>query len=268
MEAPRIVTPSSDRVRAPCPHYRSCGGCSLMHAADPFVATWKAQVIETALAAHDPATDIRPTPDLAPPVAAAGDAGRAAHEKGRAGGVSRAAVRRDRAADRMPCAGARAGRTDPHAGRDHADRRFTLGHAVLCADPDRHRRGLRSDGRQAAGRTSAGSAAAVSGQDRPADLGRRACLCRPCSDPPVRSGHDRPAPRGFPSGHARGRSRPARRRDRGAGGFDPHRRPFRRLRHLRPALGNPHPGARRRRRRDPDRRPDAGRPARARPQIP
>ncbi|PWK59922.1 class I SAM-dependent RNA methyltransferase [Roseicyclus mahoneyensis] len=61
METPRIVTPSSDRVRAPCAHYRSCGGCSLMHAADPFVAAWKAQVIETALAAHDLATDIRPT---------------------------------------------------------------------------------------------------------------------------------------------------------------------------------------------------------------
>lgn len=61
MDAPRIVTPSSDRVRAPCAHYRSCGGCSLMHAADPFVATWKAQVIETALAAHDLPTDIRPT---------------------------------------------------------------------------------------------------------------------------------------------------------------------------------------------------------------
>ena len=32
-----------------------------MHAADPFVAAWKAQVIETALAAHDLATVIRPT---------------------------------------------------------------------------------------------------------------------------------------------------------------------------------------------------------------
>lgn len=61
MEAPRIVTPSSDRVRAPCAHYRSCGGCALMHASDSFVAMWKAQVIETALAAHDLKTEIRPT---------------------------------------------------------------------------------------------------------------------------------------------------------------------------------------------------------------
>jgi 23S rRNA (uracil1939-C5)-methyltransferase len=61
MEAPRIVTPSPDRVRAPCAHYKSCGGCSLMHASDGFVAAWKAQVIETALAAHDLKTEIRPT---------------------------------------------------------------------------------------------------------------------------------------------------------------------------------------------------------------
>lgn len=60
MDAPKIVTPSPDRVRAPCAHYRSCGGCSLMHASDPFVATWKAQVIETALAAHGLTTEMRP----------------------------------------------------------------------------------------------------------------------------------------------------------------------------------------------------------------
>ncbi|MEI4485331.1 class I SAM-dependent RNA methyltransferase [Frigidibacter sp. MR17.14] len=47
---PKIVTPSADRVRAPCPHYRACGGCSLQHASDPFVAGWKRQVVEVALA--------------------------------------------------------------------------------------------------------------------------------------------------------------------------------------------------------------------------
>jgi 23S rRNA (uracil1939-C5)-methyltransferase len=61
MEAPRIVAPSPDRVRAPCPHYRACGGCGLMHASDGFVATWKAQVIETALAAHGLTAPMRPT---------------------------------------------------------------------------------------------------------------------------------------------------------------------------------------------------------------
>ena len=61
METPRILTPSVDRVRAPCAHYRSCGGCSLMHATDRFVAEWKAGVIAAALAAHGIAALIRPT---------------------------------------------------------------------------------------------------------------------------------------------------------------------------------------------------------------
>jgi 23S rRNA (uracil1939-C5)-methyltransferase len=52
MAAPRIVTPSPDRVRAPCPHYTSCGGCGLMHASDAFVADWKAGVIRQALSAQ------------------------------------------------------------------------------------------------------------------------------------------------------------------------------------------------------------------------
>lgn len=49
---PRILTPSSDRVRPICPHYRACGGCSLMHASDGFTAGWKRRVVETALAAQ------------------------------------------------------------------------------------------------------------------------------------------------------------------------------------------------------------------------
>lgn len=50
--SPRILTPSPDRVKPVCKHYRACGGCSLMHASEGFTAAWKAQVVEAALAAH------------------------------------------------------------------------------------------------------------------------------------------------------------------------------------------------------------------------
>lgn len=50
--APRIVTPSSDRIKPICGHYRVCGGCSMMHATDAFTTAWKQQVVMTALAAQ------------------------------------------------------------------------------------------------------------------------------------------------------------------------------------------------------------------------
>jgi len=59
MASPRILTPSPDRVRPPCPHYRCCGGCDLMHASDGFVEGWKADVVRTALAAHGLPAPIR-----------------------------------------------------------------------------------------------------------------------------------------------------------------------------------------------------------------
>lgn len=55
---PKIVTPSADRVAAPCVHFRACGGCALQHASDPFVTGWKADVVRQALAAHDIAATI------------------------------------------------------------------------------------------------------------------------------------------------------------------------------------------------------------------
>ena len=48
----RILEPSPDRVRAPCRHAKTCGGCALQHASETFTANWKAQVVETALSAQ------------------------------------------------------------------------------------------------------------------------------------------------------------------------------------------------------------------------
>ena len=56
----KIIEPSSDRVRPPCSHAKSCGGCQLQHASDEFVANWKMEVVERALAAHGIETQMRP----------------------------------------------------------------------------------------------------------------------------------------------------------------------------------------------------------------
>jgi 23S rRNA (uracil1939-C5)-methyltransferase len=48
----RILIPSPDRVTPPCRHYRSCGGCSVQHASDAFVAEWKCDQVRAALAAQ------------------------------------------------------------------------------------------------------------------------------------------------------------------------------------------------------------------------
>ena len=57
MAAPEILDRSPHRVEPPCPHFApaggtGCGGCSLMHASDRFVAAWKVGVVRKALAAR------------------------------------------------------------------------------------------------------------------------------------------------------------------------------------------------------------------------
>lgn len=60
MPLPKIVEPSAIRVKAPCPHYRACGGCALMHAQGAFVAEWKLDVVRAALAAQGLVAEFRP----------------------------------------------------------------------------------------------------------------------------------------------------------------------------------------------------------------
>lgn len=56
----RIVTPSAFRVKAPCVHARTCGGCMMQHAANGFVADWKTAIVRGALAAQGLEADLRP----------------------------------------------------------------------------------------------------------------------------------------------------------------------------------------------------------------
>ncbi|WP_424941409.1 class I SAM-dependent RNA methyltransferase [Aliiroseovarius sp. S253] len=60
IDVPKIVTPSADRVKPACPHYNTCGGCSLMHASDEFVANWKTEIVRNALFSHGIETSFRP----------------------------------------------------------------------------------------------------------------------------------------------------------------------------------------------------------------
>lgn len=55
----KIVEPSETRVKAPCRHFRSCGGCQLQHAATGFLEEWKTGILREALAAQGIVTEMR-----------------------------------------------------------------------------------------------------------------------------------------------------------------------------------------------------------------
>ena len=57
----RIVTPSTERVAAPCRHFKSCGGCAMQHATDEFVADWKRDIVVKALSARGLTPDVGAT---------------------------------------------------------------------------------------------------------------------------------------------------------------------------------------------------------------
>jgi 23S rRNA (uracil1939-C5)-methyltransferase len=56
----RIVTPSDQRVKPPCVHARTCGGCMMQHAADGFVADWKEGIVRGALSGQGLSATFRP----------------------------------------------------------------------------------------------------------------------------------------------------------------------------------------------------------------
>ncbi|MGB0855175.1 MAG: class I SAM-dependent RNA methyltransferase [Pikeienuella sp.] len=50
MAAPRVITPSPHRQTPPCPHFGTCGGCSVQHGNEAFIAGWKRDQVIAALA--------------------------------------------------------------------------------------------------------------------------------------------------------------------------------------------------------------------------
>ncbi|MCO4823394.1 MAG: class I SAM-dependent RNA methyltransferase [Amylibacter sp.] len=61
MEKPRILEPVPLRVKAPCSHFKTCGGCLTQHIDPAFLADWKQELVRDALAKQGLSTELRPT---------------------------------------------------------------------------------------------------------------------------------------------------------------------------------------------------------------
>jgi 23S rRNA (uracil1939-C5)-methyltransferase len=237
MAAPRILTPSSDRVRPPCPHARACGGCTLQHASDGFVARWKVDVVRIALAAQGLEAPFRM------PVTSPSRSRRRATLAGRRTKSGVTLGFHARAADTVIAV--------PECHLLHPDlmAAFPALQAITAAGASR-----KGELTLTVTRSEAGADVAVTG-GKPADATLRLTLAqlveqhrlarlswdeevialRSPSGASLRPGPSDSAAGGFPAGNCRGRRCPIGRSDRGSRTRAAYRRPVRRLRHLRPA---------------------------------
>ena len=56
----KIIEPSPNRVKPPCPHAKTCGGCLMQHAGDAYVADWKEGIVKGALSGQGLTATFRP----------------------------------------------------------------------------------------------------------------------------------------------------------------------------------------------------------------
>ncbi len=55
-----MVAPSADRVRPPCRHFGTCGGCALQHVGEAAYRAWKREVVRRSFLLHHIDADVEP----------------------------------------------------------------------------------------------------------------------------------------------------------------------------------------------------------------